>query len=121
MAEPQVQLSVREIRKSFPGKGGDIPVLNGLNFDIYEKDFVSIICPSGCGKTNIFNVIAGLLDADSGSLIYRGEPVASLRGRIGYMMQKELQFPWRTVLQNVLLGLNVRGVHEREAIDTARE
>src|SRR3546814_19245170 len=47
MAEPQVQLSVREIRKSFPGKGGDIPVLNGLNFDIYEKDFVSIIAPSG--------------------------------------------------------------------------
>src|SRR3546814_6323479 len=82
MAEPQVQLSVREIRKSFPGKGGDIPVLNGLNFDIYEKDFVSIIGPSGCGKTTIFNVIAGLLAADSGSLIYRGEPVASLRGRI---------------------------------------
>jgi len=121
MTQPQVQLSVRDIRKSFPGKGGDIPVLNGLSFDIYEKDFVSIIGPSGCGKTTIFNVIAGLLDADSGNLVYRGEAVPSLRGRIGYMMQKDLLFPWRTVLQNVLLGLKVRGISEREAIDTARE
>lgn len=121
MAEPQVQLSIRNIKKSFPGKGGAIPVLNGLTFDIYERDFVSIIGPSGCGKTTVFNVIAGLLDADSGALVYRGEEVDSLRGRIGYMMQKDLLFPWRTVLENVLLGLKVRGVADNEAIDTARE
>ena len=121
MAEPQVQLSIRNIKKSFPGKGGAIPVLDGLTFDIYERDFVSIIGPSGCGKTTVFNVIAGLLDADSGALVYRGEEVDSLRGRIGYMMQKDLLFPWRTVLENVLLGLKVRGVADNEAIDTARE
>ncbi|KIZ40992.1 ABC transporter ATP-binding protein [Rhodopseudomonas sp. BAL398] len=121
MAEPQIQLSVRDVRKVFPGKGGAVPVLDGLSFDIYERDFVSIIGPSGCGKTTIFNVIAGLLNADSGSLIYRGEHVTSLRGRIGYMMQKDLLFPWRTVLDNVLLGLRVRGVADAEALDTARE
>ncbi|MFT3937519.1 ABC transporter ATP-binding protein [Rhodopseudomonas sp.] len=121
MAEPQIQLSVRDVRKVFPGKGGPVPVLDGLSFDIYERDFVSIIGPSGCGKTTIFNVIAGLLNADSGSLIYRGEQVSSLRGRIGYMMQKDLLFPWRTVLENVLLGLRVRGVADAEALDTARE
>lgn len=121
MASPPIQLSVRDIRKAFPGKGGSIPVLDGLSFDIYERDFVSIIGPSGCGKTTIFNVIAGLLDADSGTLIYRGQQVESLRGRIGYMMQKDLLMPWRTVLQNVLLGLKIRGVAEHEALDTARE
>ncbi len=121
MAEPQVQLSIRNIKKSFPGKGGAIPVLDELTFDIYERDFVSIIGPSGCGKTTVFNVIAGLLDADSGALVYRGDEVDSLRGRIGYMMQKDLLFPWRTVLENVLLGLKVRGVADNEAIDTARE
>ena len=121
MAEPQVQLSVRNIRKSFPSKGGDIPVLDGLSFDIYERDFVSIIGPSGCGKTTVFNVIAGLLEPDGGSLVYRGEEVDSLKGRIGYMMQKDLLFPWRTVLENVLLGLKVRGVKDAEALDTARE
>jgi NitT/TauT family transport system ATP-binding protein len=118
---PQIQLSIRNVRKSFSAKGGNVPVLDGLSFDIYERDFVSIIGPSGCGKTTIFNVIAGLLDADSGELVYRGAPVDNLRGRIGYMMQKDLLFPWRTVLQNVLLGLTVRGVPEHEAIDTARE
>ncbi len=121
MSEPQIQLSIRNVRKSFAAKGGEVPVLDGLTFDIYERDFVSIIGPSGCGKTTVFNIIAGLLDADTGELVYRGVPVDNLRGRIGYMMQKDLLFPWRTVLQNVLLGLTVRGVPEHEALDTARE
>ena len=120
-ASAPVQLSIRDVRKSFPGKGGAVPVLDGLSFDIHEQDFVSIIGPSGCGKSTIFNIIAGLLQADSGQLVYRGEAVSSMRGRVGYMMQKDLLFPWRTVLQNVLLGLKIRGVPEAEAIDTARE
>ena len=121
MAQPGAQLSARGLRKSFPGRAGSTEVLAGLDFDIAERDFVSIIGPSGCGKTTIFNMVAGLLDPDAGTLIFRGEIVPNLRGRIGYMMQKDLLFPWRTVLQNVLLGLQVRGVKEAEARDTARE
>ena len=121
MPSPTAQLSVRGLRKSFPGRSGPTEVLAGLDFDIGERDFVSIIGPSGCGKTTIFNVIAGLLDPDAGSLAFRGESVPNLRGRIGYMMQKDLLFPWRTVLQNVLLGLEVRGVGHARARDTARE
>lgn len=121
MTAPKVQLSLRGIRKSFPGKAGPVPVLDGLNFDIYERDFVSIIGPSGCGKTTVFNVIAGLLEPDGGSMMFRGEVVPGLRGRVGYMMQKDLLFPWRTVLQNVMLGLEMKGVQQGEALDTARE
>jgi NitT/TauT family transport system ATP-binding protein len=110
MAGPAIQLSVRNVYKAFASKGAEVRVLDGLSFDIYERDFVSIIGPSGCGKTTIFNIIAGLIEPDSGELIYRGEAVASLRGQVGYMMQKDLLFPWRTVLDNVLLGLEVRGV-----------
>jgi NitT/TauT family transport system ATP-binding protein len=116
-----VQLGVRNIRKSFSAKGGDVHVLDGLNFDIRERDFVSIIGPSGCGKSTIFNIIAGLIAPDAGKLLYRHEEIESLRGRVGYMMQKDLLFPWRTVLQNVLLGLEMRGVNRREAIDKARQ
>jgi NitT/TauT family transport system ATP-binding protein len=116
-----VQLSLHGVRKSFVGGRGSTPVLDGLDFDIYERDFVSIIGPSGCGKTTIFNIIAGLLEVDEGELVYRGERVDSLRGRVGYMMQKDLLFPWRTVLQNVLLGLQVRGLPGREALDAAHE
>src|ERR1700712_571022 len=110
MTVPEVQLSLDGIRKSFPGKGGPVPVLDGLSFDIYERDFVSIIGPSGCGKTTVFNVIAGLLEPDSGTMTFRGEVVPGLQGRVGYMMQKDLLFPWRTVLQNVMLGLEMKGV-----------
>ena len=116
-----VQLSVRNVRKSFHGKAGEVRVLEDLSFHINERDFVSIIGPSGCGKTTIFNIIAGLLEPDSGSMQYRGEEIESLRGRVGYMMQKDLLFPWRTVLGNVLLGLETRGVDRDEAEAKARE
>ena len=116
-----VQLALRGIRKAFPSRGGAVPVLDGLNFDIYERDFVSIIGPSGCGKTTVFNVIAGLLEPDEGTMRFRGEIVPGLSGRVGYMMQKDLLFPWRTVLQNVMLGLEMKGVDARTATETARD
>jgi NitT/TauT family transport system ATP-binding protein len=71
MQPAPVQLSVRNIRKSFSGKAGEVRVLDDLSFHINERDFVSIIGPSGCGKTTIFNIIAGLLEPDSGSMHYR--------------------------------------------------
>jgi NitT/TauT family transport system ATP-binding protein len=115
------KLSVRDVRKSFTGKSGRTDVLGGLTFDIREGDFVTIIGPSGCGKTTIFNIIAGLLEPDSGTMHYRGEEIESLRGRVGYMMQKDLLFPWRTVLGNVLLGLETRGVDRDQAEAKARD
>src|ERR1700675_1957316 len=121
MQSISVQYSVRNVQKSFAGKAGEVRVLDDLSFAIKERDFVSIIGPSGCGKTTIFNSIAGLIEPDSGSLHYRGEEIESLRGRVGYMMQKDLLFPWRTVLGNVLLGLETRGVDRVEAEGKARE
>jgi NitT/TauT family transport system ATP-binding protein len=121
MAPAPALLSVRNVKKSFPGKGGEVRVLDDLSFDINARDFVSIIGPSGCGKTTIFNIIAGLIEADSGTMHYHGEETESLRGRVGYMMQKDLLFPWRTLLGNVLLGLETRGVARSEAEDKARE
>ena len=121
MPSSPVQLSVRNIRKSFLAKGAPVHVLDGLNFEIHERDFVSIIGPSGCGKSTIFNIVAGLIAPDAGSLVYRNKEIDSLRGRVGYMMQKDLLFPWRTVLQNVLLGLEMRGVDRTEAIAKARQ
>jgi len=119
--QPPIQLSVRNVSKSFRDKAGEVRVLEDLSFSINERDFVSIIGPSGCGKTTIFNIIAGLLEPDSGSILYRGEEIESLRGRVGYMMQKDLLFPWRTVLQNVLLGLEMKGVAREVAEARAHE
>jgi NitT/TauT family transport system ATP-binding protein len=121
MKSVPAQLSVRNVQKSFHGKAGEVRVLDDLSFDINARDFVSIIGPSGCGKTTIFNIIAGLVEPDSGTLLYHGEEIESLRGRVGYMMQKDLLFPWRTVLGNVLLGLETRGVDRAAAEEKARE
>ncbi len=120
-SQPPIQLSVRNVSKSFRDKAGEVRVLEDLSFTINERDFVSIIGPSGCGKTTIFNIIAGLLEPDSGTMLYRGEEIESLRGRVGYMMQKDLLFPWRTVLQNVLLGLEMKGVAREIAEARAHE
>lgn len=116
-----VQLSLRNVRKSFPSKSGPVEVLGGLSFDIKERDFVSIIGPSGCGKTTVFNIIAGLLDPDEGDIVYRGEHVPDLRGKVGYMLQKDLLLPWRTVLQNVLLGPELQKLPAAQAREMAME
>src|ERR1700742_884320 len=121
MMSAPAQLSVRNVRKSFYGKAGEAPVLEDLSFDIPARDFVSIIGPSGCGKTTIFNIIAGLIEPDAGAMHYLGQEIDSLRGRVGYMMQKDLLFPWRTVLGNVLLGLETRGVDRAAAEEKARD
>jgi NitT/TauT family transport system ATP-binding protein len=113
------KLALRDIRKSFASASGPVRVLDGLSFDIFEGDFVSIIGPSGCGKTTIFNIVAGLVAADGGTLSYEGRLVAGLRGRVGYMMQKDLLLPWRTVLGNVVLGLELRGVERTVAREKA--
>lgn len=113
------KLSLQNIGKSFSTRAGTTRVLEGLSFDVRDGDFISIIGPSGCGKSTIFNIVAGLLAPDEGSLHYEGAPIAGLRGRVGYMLQKDLLLPWRTVLQNVVLGLEVRGMTERDAREIA--
>ncbi len=115
------KLELRDIRKTFKSRSGTVPVLNGLSLKVMNEDFFGIIGPSGCGKTTIFNIIAGLFEPDSGEILLDGKPTDGLRGRVGYMMQKDLLFPWRTVLQNVLLGLQVRGKSAAESKDVARQ
>src|SRR5258707_15789018 len=115
------KLELRHIRKTFKGTAGAVPVLDGLSLKVMNQDFFGIIGPSGCGKTTIFNIIAGLFEPDSGEILLDGVPTDGLRGRVGYMMQKDLLFPWRTVLQNVLLGLLVAGKPAPESNEPARE
>lgn len=114
------KLSLQGIHKSFAVNGATLPVLSGIDLDVPPGGFLSVIGPSGCGKTTVFNIVAGLLRADAGSIAVDGVPVDNLRGRVGYMMQKDLLFPWRTVLDNVLLGLELRQMPRREAREKAQ-
>ena len=78
-------------------------------------EFVSVVGPTGCGKSTLLNVGAGLLAPSAGEVRVFGEPLRGLNRRAGYMFQAEALLPWRSALDNVLLGLQYRGVPEAEA------
>ena len=112
-----VKLEVRDLRVTMDG----LDVLGGIDLFARASEFVAIIGPSGCGKSTLFNVVAGLAEPTAGEVLVDGERPASRLGRVGYMPQKDLLLPWRTVLDNVVLGLEVRGVGREAARRAARD
>ena len=93
-------LELREVTKRF----GEATVLAQTSLSIDEGSFVAIVGPSGCGKSTLFNVIAGLLAPDGGEVRLQGEPVTGATGHVGYMLQKDLLVPWRTVEDNITMA-----------------
>jgi ABC-type nitrate/sulfonate/bicarbonate transport system ATPase subunit len=98
------------VSKSF----GQNKVLSEMNFSIQKDEFVSIIGPSGSGKSTIFNLIGGILSPDKGNIILQDEVINGKRGYISYMPQTPSLFPWRTILENVVLGTELHGKREVE-------
>ena len=107
------------IYKSYTVAGRREPVLAGISLTVGQGEFVSIIGPSGSGKSTLLNIIAGLDQPDTGTVELDeeldGSRASGRLGRIGYMQQKDLLLPWRTVLDNAALGLEIQGIPRREA------
>jgi ABC-type nitrate/sulfonate/bicarbonate transport system ATPase subunit len=104
---------------AFAGGAGNLDALAPVSFALREGSFVSIIGPSGCGKSTLFNIIAGLQRPSNGTISIDGEDATGTIGRVGYMLQKDLLLPWRTVLDNVILGMEIKGVPRARARATA--
>jgi len=115
MTSKTAKIRLKSISKSFIVNGKPKPVLTDIDFTVNEGELVSIVGPSGCGKTTLFNVIAGLEEADAGMVEVNGDPTNQRLGKIGYMHQKDLLLPWRTVLDNTTLGLELQGVSRHQA------
>jgi ABC-type nitrate/sulfonate/bicarbonate transport system ATPase subunit len=115
-AVPETKLVLDGLRKAYPGP---LPVLDGVAFDVAPGEFVSVIGPSGCGKSTLFNVIAGLERPDAGRVLVDGEDATGRVDHFAYMPQRDLLFPWRTVLDNTTLGLEVAGMSRRAARERA--
>ncbi|MFE3443063.1 ABC transporter ATP-binding protein [Nocardia sp. NPDC059180] len=118
------RLVVDGLRKSFsrPGRRSpDLAVLGGVSFTVRPGEFVSIIGPSGCGKSTVFNMLAGLESPDSGGVHFRATDDDNPASHCAYMPQKDLLFPWRTILDNTILGLQVQGVAKSQARRRALE
>jgi ABC-type nitrate/sulfonate/bicarbonate transport system ATPase subunit len=109
VAEPK--LAVDGLVKGF----GPLPVLAGVGFDVAPGEFVALVGPSGCGKSTLFNVVAGLEPPDAGRVLVDGTDATGRVDPFAYMPQQDLLFPWRTVLDNTALGLEVAGLPRREA------
>lgn len=113
-------LEIHNLSKSFFARGkGTVQALAPTHLVFETGKFTSIIGPSGCGKSTLFNLIAGLISPTTGSIVMQQEDVTGQTGMVGYMLQKDLLLPWRTVLDNVILGMEIRGVPRRESVRKA--
>jgi ABC-type nitrate/sulfonate/bicarbonate transport system ATPase subunit len=106
-----VLFSCEDITKTYEGK----PVVQGIGLELPEGGFISLLGPSGVGKTTLFNVLAGVDKPDAGRIFLAGEDITGVSGKVSYMMQKDLLLEYRTVLDNVILPLLIRGQRKREA------
>jgi len=100
--------SIRHLQKGYASRDGhEIIALSDISLDIFEGELLCIVGPSGCGKSTLLHIMAGVLDRSSGEVDLRGKPIDGPRREIGTVFQEPLLLPWRTVLDNVLLPIEV--------------
>ncbi|MDX8047458.1 ABC transporter ATP-binding protein [Gracilibacillus sp. S3-1-1] len=103
-------LELTNITKKF----GEQVILDNLNLQVHDGEFVSLLGPSGSGKSTIFHLIGGIYQADNGTIKLDNEIINGQRGTISYMPQTASLFPWRTVLENVVLGAELHGKPDKQ-------
>lgn len=113
-------MSVRNVKKSFRKKGAEeLLVLDHVNFDVRENEIIAILGKSGSGKSTLLRILAGLVSATSGEVLFRGQPVCEPVDGLTMVFQHFALLPWLTVLENVELGLEARGVSKKERRERA--
>jgi len=110
-------LAVRDVSVRF----GERSAIEHVHLTVEAGEFVAILGPSGCGKSTLLNVIAGLVEPDAGEILLSGAPAPRRLGQVAYMPQRDALLPWRSVLDNVILGLEVAGVGRDNARAQALE
>jgi ABC-type nitrate/sulfonate/bicarbonate transport system ATPase subunit len=116
---PEPLLVVHDVSKSYPIQNHRLGVLQGINLALPSRRFAAIVGPSGAGKSTLLNLIAGLEEPDSGTILLGGS--ARRLGRVGFMPQRDLLHPWRTALDNAIVALEIQGTRRGVARRRARE
>ena len=115
-------IELRDVTKRFRTPSGDIyTALRDLNLTVAPGEFVSVVGPTGCGKSTTLALVSGLTPASSGEVLVQGKPVGGIGDNLGYVFQGDVLFPWKSVLGNVASGLRFRGASKKEANERARE
>lgn len=111
MDNPRVLIEVENIKKSFV----NLHTIEDVSIKLENNQFVSILGPSGCGKSTLFDIIAGLEKPDRGKVLIDGKNYNGITGRVSYMHQKDLLFPWNTIINNLCIPLILKGKNKKEA------
>ena len=107
-------LVARDLGMIYPNRDGGLCALHGIDLEVSPQEFVCVVGPSGCGKTTLLRLLAGLLPPTSGQVLFEGQPLSGPVRRIGFVFQEASLMPWRTVLGNIALPLELRGVEQRQ-------
>ena len=102
------KLEVCGLGYSYHTLEGETQALSQISFSVRSGEFLVIAGPSGCGKSTMLSLLSGLLEPESGTILLDGVPLAESQARIGYMLQKDHLFEWRTIYRNVALGLEIQ-------------
>jgi NitT/TauT family transport system ATP-binding protein len=113
----QLPVTISGVTKSYLTRTGDVEALAGVDLAVWPGEFVALIGPSGCGKSTLLHIVAGLETQSAGTVLVNGQAARPGNRDVGIMLQKAVLFPWRTVLQNVLLPAEVQ---RREAATARR-
>jgi NitT/TauT family transport system ATP-binding protein len=113
-------ISLEGLTKRFSSDTGTYTAVHEISLDVQPGTFISLVGPSGCGKSTILNMVAGLTKPSAGTVQIFGEPLTGINSRASYMFQQDALLPWKTVEENIALGLLFRRRPAREAINLAR-
>jgi ABC-type nitrate/sulfonate/bicarbonate transport system ATPase subunit len=114
-------VDLRRVTKRFRSRAGqDLLVLDDISFRVRDNEFVCLLGPSGCGKSTLLRLLADLEPPSGGAMFIHGRPHREVAQRVGFVFQEDALLPWRTVVDNVGLGLEARGVSKRERRERAR-
>ncbi|MEW6188601.1 MAG: ABC transporter ATP-binding protein [Actinomycetota bacterium] len=116
-----ILLEVKNISKSFFEDSKKIAVIEDITFDVLEGEFVCVVGPSGCGKSTLLRMIAGIDKPTTGKILYRGKPIQNAHLRVALVFQSFALLPWLTVMQNVCLGFEARGVPPEQRVKRAEK
>lgn len=109
-------VEINNISKIYHTLDGETKALDDISFDVDRGEIISIVGPSGCGKSTILSIIAGLIQPSSGEVFINGKKTEGANKNIGYMFQSDHLFPWRTIIENVLIGLEIQKKLDKESI-----
>ena len=115
------KLKIDNVVKEYVGNKGKTIALNGVSLDIKENEFICVVGPSGCGKSTLLNIIAGLLEPTSGAVYLDGKKIEGTGVERGVVFQGYALFPWRTVLKNVMFGLEMKRMPKDQAEKIAKK